>query len=118
MAGETQKMKALVMFSGGLDSSLAVRILQEQGIEVEAAHFTSVFHAGKFDEYDSSAGRFADSFGVKLTTFRIEDDFIDILKNPRYGYGSNMNPCVDCRIYVLKKDKAYMKNVRAWKGFY
>ena len=107
------KIKALVMFSGGLDSSLAVRILQEQDIEVEAIHFTSVFHAGKFDEYDSSAECFADKFGVKLTTFHIEDDFIDILRNPRYGYGSNINPCIDCRIYTLKKAKGYMRKIGA-----
>lgn len=102
-------MKALVMFSGGLDSSLAIRILQEQGVEVEALNYTGAFHAGYFDEFDSSAKRFAASFGIKLAIFRIEDDFIDILKNPAYGYGRNMNPCVDCRIYTLKRAKEYMK---------
>lgn len=110
---EQKKIKALVMLSGGLDSSLAVRILQEQGLEVEAVHFTGVFHAGEFDEYDSSAGRFAKRFGVKLTILNIEEDFIDILKNPRYGYGSNINPCIDCRIYTLKKAKKYMDETDA-----
>jgi len=111
---QQQKIKAIVMFSGGLDSSLAVRILQEEGVEVEALHFTGAFHAGKFDEYDSSAKRFAEKFGVKLTIFKIEDDFINILENPRYGYGSNMNPCIDCRIYTLKKAKKYMEEAKAF----
>jgi tRNA U34 2-thiouridine synthase MnmA/TrmU len=110
---EYQNIKALVMFSGGLDSSLVIRILQEQGIGVEAFHYTGAFHAGQFDGYDSSAKCFADSFGVKLSTFKIGDDFVDVLKNPRYGYGSNMNPCIDCRIYTLKKAKEYMGKIGA-----
>ena len=110
---EYKKIKALVMFSGGLDSSLAIRILQEQDIEVEAFHYTGAFHTDQFDEYNSSAKRFADNFGVKLSTFKIGDDFVDVLRNPRYGYGSNMNPCIDCRIYTLKKAKAYMEKIDA-----
>lgn len=110
---EQQNIKALVMFSGGLDSSLVIRILQEQGIEMEAFHYTGAFHAGQFDEYDSSAKRFADRFSVRLSTFKIGDDFVDVLKNPRYGYGSNMNPCIDCRIYTLKKAKEYMEKIGA-----
>lgn len=101
------------MFSGGLDSSLAIRILQEQGIEIEALHYTGAFHTGRFDEYNFSAKRFAEKSAVTLTVFKIEDDFIDILKNPRYGYGSNMNPCIDCRIYTLKKAKEYMEKTGA-----
>jgi len=94
--------------SGGLDSQLAARVLLEQGIEVEAVHFVGVFHAGKFDERDSHVCRFTDQFGIKLTTLRIGDDFIEILKTPDHGYGSNLNPCVDCRIYTLKKAKDHM----------
>ncbi|MBL7071487.1 MAG: 7-cyano-7-deazaguanine synthase [Candidatus Omnitrophica bacterium] len=109
MAGKTEKIRALVMISGGLDSSLAARILQEQGIEIEAVHFTGVIHAGVYNEYNSRARRFADKLGIKLTTFRIEDDFIKVLTNPSYGYGSNFNPCVDCRIYTLKRVGEYMR---------
>ena len=110
---QKKKIKALVMFSGGLDSSLVLRILEEEGVRVEAVHFKGVFHKAKFDEYDSYVKDITDKFGIKLTSLKIEDDFIDILKNPRYGYGSNMNPCIDCRIYVLKKAKAYMKDAGA-----
>ncbi len=110
---DKKRIKALVMFSGGLDSSLAARILQEQGVEVAGIHFTGVFHAGKFDEYHSRVRRFTDKFGIKLTTFCIEDDFIDILRNPRYGYGGNINPCIDCRIYTLKKAKEHMERTGA-----
>lgn len=110
---EQQKIKALVLFSGGLDSSLAIRILQEQGIGVEAVHFKGAIHAGRFDEYDTSAMRFAGKFGIKLRMLQIGDDFVDILKNPRYGYGSNMNPCIDCRIYTLKKAKEHMTKIGA-----
>jgi len=106
--GEMHPPKALIMMSGGLDSLLALRIMQEQGVEVEALHFIGVFHAGKFEERDSDLERFTETSGVKLTIARIEDDFIDILKNPAYGYGSNLNPCVDCRIYTLKKAREYM----------
>ena len=101
------------MFSGGLDSLLALRILQEQSIETEAFHFTGPFHADKLPEGGLDAKRFADSFGVKLKTCNIENDFMPILKNPRYGYGSNMNPCIDCRIYTLKKAGQRMKEIGA-----
>ena len=108
-----QKIKALVMFSGGLDSSLACCILQQQGIEVEGAHFRGAFHAGRFEEYDLNARHFSERFNIKLTIFQIGDDFIDILKNPRYGYGSNINPCIDCRIYTLKKAREHMLKIGA-----
>lgn len=108
-----KEIKALVMFSGGLDSTLALRILQEQDVTVEAVHFSGVFHAGKFKERESYVKKVTDRFGIKVSAFDMGEDFIDILKNPRYGYGRNLNPCIDCRIYTLKKAKAYMDEAKA-----
>ncbi len=99
--------------SGGLDSLLAARIMLDHDVEVEAVHFVGVFHAGRFDERDSHVGRFTERFGIKLSALRIEDDFIDILKDPDHGYGSNLNPCVDCRIYTLKKARERMDKAGA-----
>ena len=103
-----KKPKALVLFSGGLDSILAVRILQEQGIDVEAVHFVNPFSSEKnpVDEY-------AKTFGFRLHKIKLGKDYINLIKNPKHGYGSHMNPCMDCRIYMLKKAKALAKKIGA-----
>ncbi|MCW3974666.1 MAG: 7-cyano-7-deazaguanine synthase [Candidatus Bathyarchaeota archaeon] len=107
-----KKVKALAMFSGGLDSTLAIKVMLEQGIEVEALSFTTPFCLceGKGGCVISKAARKLD---IPLKKISIEQDYFEIVKNPKYGYGKYMNPCVDCRIYMLKKAKKYAEIIGA-----
>ncbi|MFH0775602.1 MAG: hypothetical protein V2A53_08975 [bacterium] len=100
--------KALVLLSGGLDSSLAIGMMLKQGIDVEAINFVT-----PFCESGNSAKIAAEKFGVPLKVESIGREYIEIIKNPKYGLGKNMNPCIDCHILFLKKAKGYMKKARA-----
>jgi tRNA U34 2-thiouridine synthase MnmA/TrmU len=82
--------KALVVFSGGLDSILAVKVLEEQGIEVTGLSFDSYF----FDTEESK--KTAEQLGINLITKDISEKQLDTVKNPQYGHGSALNPCIDC----------------------
>lgn len=92
-------IKALVMFSGGLDSILSVKVLQEQGIEVTGLTCVSYF----FD--DALAQKAAKKLGIKLITVDFSDEHLAMIKKPKFGYGKGMNPCIDCHISMLKKAK-------------
>ncbi|HRU50096.1 MAG TPA: hypothetical protein P5155_01180 [Candidatus Absconditabacterales bacterium] len=89
-------MKALVMFSGGLDSILAVKILEKQGIDCTAIIFTSPFFS------DKKAKIQAEKFDIKLMSVDITDPHFQMLQNPVYGYGKNLNPCIDCHGLMFK----------------
>lgn len=102
--------KAIALLSGGLDSILAVKLMLEQGVEVEAVNFLTVFCTcttrGKTCLASKSA---ADKLGIKLKVFEVSKEYFEVIKNPKYGYGSNINPCLDCRIFMFKKAGQYMK---------
>ncbi len=108
-------MKAIALISGGLDSTLALNLIKEQGIEVIALNFKTPFclcdrgNTGCLS-YPRKA---ADSVGVELKVINVAEDFFSVLKNPRHGYGSNMNPCIDCRILKFKKAKEFMQEAQA-----
>jgi len=102
--------KAIALLSGGLDSILAVRLLLDQGIEVESVNFVSVF--GTFTSKSGSrmeAKVAAERLGVELTVFNYSKDLMELIRQPRYGYGKNMNPCIDCRVFTFKKAREYMR---------
>ncbi|GFO62538.1 hypothetical protein M1B72_20945 [Geomonas paludis] len=103
--------KAIALLSGGLDSTLAVKVLLEQGIAVEALNFTSPFCTctGKNAGCKSEAVRVAEEFKIPIKVMNKGADYLEIIRNPKHGYGKGMNPCVDCRIYLLKKAKEYME---------
>lgn len=106
--------KALVLFSGGLDSILAVRVLQDQDIDVEAIHFTSVFLAdGATTGEEPAVRQAAQRLGVPLCVEDNSAELLGIVKNPDYGFGSNMNPCIDCRIRNVKRAGEIMRRVGA-----
>lgn len=92
-------MKAVVLISGGLDSALAVKLLCEQDIDVVAVNVATRFGGGKTDH----AKLIADDLGVKFVRIEARDDYIEMLKNPKHGYGNNFNPCIDCHIYMIRK---------------
>jgi tRNA-specific 2-thiouridylase len=102
-------MKAIALLSGGLDSTLAVRTVLDQGIEVEALNFITVFCrcTAKGSSCLSSQGA-AQKLGIGLEVFNISEEFLDVVKQPKYGYGKNVNPCLDCRILMFKKAREHM----------
>jgi len=103
-------MKAIALISGGLDSLLAAKIIQAQGIEILPINFKISFCKDNQRELISLV---RDNLGKELKIIDISKDFLKILKNPQYGYGKNINPCLDCKILMLKKAKKLMLNLGA-----
>jgi tRNA U34 2-thiouridine synthase MnmA/TrmU len=104
-------MKALALFSGGLDSMLAVKLILNQGIEVEAINFVTPFCL--CEKCCSGAAEATKKFHVPIKIVNVGKDYLEILRNPKYGYGRNMNPCIDCRIFMLQKAKKHAKETGA-----
>lgn len=103
------------MFSGGLDSTLAAKLMMEQGIELTALHLTSPFcTCDRGNSGCMAASRsMADVLGLNMITITKGKEYFRIIKNPRFGYGSGMNPCLDCRIFGLNIAKKKMKELGA-----
>jgi tRNA U34 2-thiouridine synthase MnmA/TrmU len=100
---DKRPIKVLVLLSGGLDSILAVKLLLEQGIEVEAINFRTNFCG------PSKARPAAKILGVPLREVDIRQDFLAVLKKPKHGYGAGLNPCIDCHALMLKKAGEIMR---------
>jgi len=107
-------IKCISLLSGGLDSILATKLMLEQGLDVEALTLINDFHprpSGADD--DSPARRAAAQLGVALHEVYEPEQFLEILRNPVYGYGKNLNPCIDCRILLLQLAKKRMEGTGA-----
>ncbi len=102
-----EKLKAIALFSGGLDSILAVKIIEKQGVEVVPVHFIHPFLQS--NEYK----KVKESLKINILEVDITDDFIEIIKHPKFGYGKNLNPCMDCKILYLKKAKEILEKMKA-----
>ena len=102
-----KKIKVLLLFSGGLDSILAAKILQEQKIKLLGINFKSCFFN------DDVAKDIARKINLPLIKTDFSEEQMRLVKKPKYGYGKNINPCIDCRILMLKKAKEIMEK----KGF-
>ena len=105
MVSKNKKIKALALLSGGLDSTLAVKLILDQGIDVEAVNFVSPFCLCK--KGSCGAVGVAKNFNIPLKTINVGKEYLKIVRKPRFGYGKNMNVCIDCRIFMLKKAKKY-----------
>jgi tRNA-uridine 2-sulfurtransferase len=121
-----EKIRAVAMISGGLDSSLAVKIVADQGIDVIGVNYSTGFCLT--DHHRKMVGMGADitpksvrnealqagaRWRIPVEIIDISKEYMDILTNPRYGYGKNVNPCIDCRIFMQKKTLEYMDKVGA-----
>jgi len=110
----TEKKKVVALLSGGLDSQLAVKMMQKQGFEVSAVAIKT-----PFCDFDCGKGcgfeirERADTLGVDLKTVYLGDEYIEMLKNPKHGFGSGMNPCIDCRAMMFDAAKKRMEEIGA-----
>ncbi len=91
---------AIVLLSGGLDSVLALKIVLCQGVKVKGLNFITPFL-----KEQKIVREQAEEFGIPLVTIRLGEDYLNLVKRPKYGYGKHLNPCIDCRILMFKKAK-------------
>ncbi|MFA5627559.1 MAG: hypothetical protein WCX90_04400 [Thiohalomonadaceae bacterium] len=112
-------IRAVALVSGGLDSMLAVRVMQEQGIHVEGINFYTGFcveghtHAirrkDQVKDKRNNALWVAEKLGIKLHILDVVEEYKDVLLNPKHGYGANMNPCLDCKVFMVQKALEWME---------
>ncbi len=114
MTENKKKKKVVALLSGGLDSQLAVQMMQKQGFEVSAVAIKT-----PFCDFDCGRGcgfeirERADTLGINLKTVYLGDEYIEMLKNPKHGFGSGMNPCIDCRAMMFDAAKKQMEEIGA-----
>ena len=113
------KIKALGLISGGLDSTLAARVLMEQGIEVHGFNYATGFCSNDqrravgrpgeaLNRLRNEALRTGAELGIEVEIVPVEKEYFQVVTHPKFGHGANMNPCIDCRIFMLKKAKEQM----------
>jgi tRNA-uridine 2-sulfurtransferase len=113
----TERRKAVALISGGLDSMLAARVVQDQGVHVEGLNFYTGFcvegHTQAIRQRPADKPKrnnalwVAEQLGIKLHIVDVIDEYKDVVLNPKHGYGSNLNPCLDCKIFMVKKALAW-----------
>ena len=101
-------MKAISLFSGGLDSCLAIKLIKDQGIDVIAMYIDTGFGGTK--DNLAHLENMTKQVGAELKVVNIKEQFVrDVLFDPKYGYGKNFNPCIDCHANMFKLGKAMME---------
>ena len=114
-----EQKRAVALISGGLDSLLAAKLMLDQGIHVEGINFYTGFcvegHTHAIRKKDKAKPKrnnalwSAEQLGIKLHIIDIIEEYKDVLINPKHGYGANMNPCLDCKIFMVGKAKQWME---------
>jgi tRNA U34 2-thiouridine synthase MnmA/TrmU len=115
----TEKRKAVALISGGLDSLLAARVVMEQGVHVEGINFFTGFcvegHTHAIRKKDKARPKrnnalwSAEQLGIKLHIIDIIEEYKDVVINPKHGYGANLNPCLDCKIFMVGKAREWIE---------
>lgn len=114
---KTRKIKALSLISGGLDSLLATQLMLQQGLHVEGINFFTGFTGvgccalkkqnSKQTKYD--AQWIADQLGIKLHIVDVVEEFKQVLTKPQFGYGAHLNPCLDCKRFMVEQAMLWLK---------
>ncbi len=105
-------VKAVALLSGGLDSMLAVKLMTTLGVDVTALTFMTHFGCSAGLDGGSCGHdphKLAETTGFKVKLCHLGKDYIDMVRQPKFGRGKNMNPCVDCRIMMLRAGREYME---------
>jgi len=116
----TTPRKAVALISGGLDSMLAAKLVKDQGVHVEGINFFTGFcveghtHAIRRDRRDkpkrNNALWSAEQIGIRLHIVDVIEEYKDVVMNPKHGYGAHLNPCLDCKGFMVKKAREWMEN--------
>lgn len=104
-----KKILALALVSGGLDSALAAKLVKDQGIDLVAVHFASPFW-GSEKKYPA---RIAEKLGIPFKRVILRSDYLEMLQNPKHGYGSAINPCIDCHAFMFRKAREIAEKMNA-----
>ena len=104
-----RQIKAVGLISGGLDSTLAAKIVKDLGVEVQGVYFSMPWGCCDKVKAQSAARR----IGIPFIVLQLDERYLHVVKNPKYGYGSALNPCVDCRIHMFFRAAQYMKSIGA-----
>jgi tRNA U34 2-thiouridine synthase MnmA/TrmU len=109
--------KAVALISGGLDSLLATKVVMDQGVHVEGINFYTGFcvegHTHAIRQKDKQKAKrnnalwVAEQLGIKLHIIEVIEEYKDVVINPKHGYGQNLNPCLDCKIFMVNKAQAW-----------
>ena len=105
--------KAVALISGGLDSVLAAKVVMEQGFEVLGLFFTSAFSKSYGNENATHAALVSKAIGMDLRVMDMGQEYVDMVRKPAHGYGKHMNPCIDCKIFMLSRARAVMHELGA-----
>jgi len=115
----TNTRKAISLISGGLDSMLATRLILDQGIHVEGINFYTGFcvegHTHAIRRQDRARPKrnnalwVAEQLGIKLHMIEVIEEYKQIVLNPKHGYGANLNPCLDCKGFMVSKAREWME---------
>lgn len=110
-----KNIKAVGLLSGGLDSTLAAKLMLEQGIDVHAINFTSPFCTCTPKKAGCAAVVTAVKAlgGIPLKQVAMRDEYLEMVRDPKHGYGKGINPCIDCRILKIKRAGDYMRKIGA-----
>ena len=99
--------RALALISGGLDSALAAKVIQNQGIEVIGLCYKSAFFSFE------NAVKITEEIDIPLKVVDFSDEHFNMVKNPKHGYGKNMNPCIDCHAMMMNYTGRLLKELSA-----
>jgi len=102
-------MKAIALYSGGLDSTLAIGLMLRAGINIIPVHFTTPFGGPYVDGRNTKKETFiTQAFGLSLRHYPLDAELLALVKQPQFGWGKNLNPCIDCHLLMLQKTKTLM----------
>ncbi|HEX9714937.1 MAG TPA: thiamine biosynthesis protein [Desulfurivibrionaceae bacterium] len=106
--------RALALFSGGLDSILACRVMAAQGIAVQAVKFVTPFFGYELLAKEQEYARMVkESYGIEVVLRDVSESYFAMLRNPPHGYGKNFNPCIDCKILLFREARRLMEEFSA-----